>query len=92
MPIADTKKVQALIQGVLDGIDCLEDADALMQSIKTKYQNANPDLTGSNMTAQQVTDTSAMIAAVAAVLSDHAAIIATLKTKDVPSHGTRSLD
>jgi hypothetical protein len=92
MPIADTKKVQSLIQGILLAIVDLESADSLMQIIKTKYQNANPDLTNSNMTTQQVTDTNTMIAAVASVLSDHAAIITVLKSKNIPSHGIKSLD
>ena len=92
MPIADTKKVQSLIQGTLQGIDNLESADSKLQSIKTKYQNANPDLSGSNMTSQQVTETNAFISAVSSVLSSHSAIIATLKSKDHPSHGTNSLD
>lgn len=92
MPIADTKKVQSLIQGVLPAITDLELSDSKMQTIKTKYQNANPDLLNSNLTAQQVTDANSMIAAVASVLSDHSAIIAILKTKDMPSHGIKSLD
>jgi hypothetical protein len=92
VPIADTKKVQSLIQGVLSGITDLESADSTMQIIKTKYQNASPDLTGSNLTSQQVTDTNALISAVALVLTDHAAIITTLKSKNIPSHGTKSLD
>lgn len=92
MPIADTKKVQSLIQGILLGITNLENVDSVMQTIKTKYQNASPNLTGANLTSQQVTDANAMIAAVASILTDHTAIIATLKSKDMPSHGTKSLD
>ena len=92
MPIADEKKVQALIQGCLTAIGKLEQADTLFQTIKTKYNNAAPDLAGSNMTTQQVQDANALITAVNDVLSTHSAIIATLKGKDIPSHGTKSLD
>lgn len=92
MPIADTKKIQALIQGVLAGQAEIESGISKLNSIKTKYQNHNPDLTGSNLTAQQASDFNAYLTALNQLQIDHAVIITTLKDKDMPSHGTRSLD
>lgn len=90
--MTDIQKVQSLIHGILLGITDLESGHAKFQTIKTKYQNASPDLTGSNMSSQQVTDALALITDVAAVLSNHAAIITTLKSKYIPSHRGVALD
>lgn len=92
MPIADTKKVQSLIQGALKFIADVEAANTYGQALITKYQNHNPNLTGSNLTNQQVLDAKALINGLNILLTDHSAIVATLKSKDYPSHGTKSLD
>ncbi len=92
MPIASQKKVQSMIQGGLEGQSDIESGITKMDNIKTNYQNHNPDLTDSNMTAQQVIDWNAYHTALKQTQIDHAAIIATLKAKDMPSHGTKSLD
>lgn len=92
MVLSDKKKVQSFIQGILPETTRLELTNTNLQSMKTKWQNHNPDVTGSNLTSQNVTDANALITAVASVLSDHAAIITTLKSKNVGSHGTGALD
>ncbi len=95
MALSDSKFIQAFVQKFLNGIiDYLELADTNAQYAKTKWQDRNPDPAseGSNLTAQDVTDANALIAAIKAVTTDHAAIIATLKAKDQPSHGTGALD
>lgn len=92
MPIADTKKVQSLIQYVNKGQIEIESGITKMDSGKSKYQAHNPDLVGSNLTVSEVQDWNAYHNDLEQTQIDHAAIIATLKGKDMPSHGTKSLD
>jgi hypothetical protein len=93
--MSDEKKIQSFIQYGLLAISSLEDdVDARLQLGKSKWIAHNPDetLPDSNLTTQQVADFNSLITAVNDLLSDHSAIIATLKSKNVPSHGTRCLD
>lgn len=92
MPIADTKKVQSLIQGTLEFITDIEAADTYGQALITKYQDHNPNLAGSNLTTQQVLNAKSLINDLNTLLSDNSTIITVLKGKDMPSHGTKCLD
>lgn len=94
MPIADQKKIQSFIQYLINEITNIENVDIALQLAKTKWIAHNPDETvpGSNLTTQNVNDANAFINAINTLLNDHSAIIATLKSKDFPSHGVKSLD
>ena len=92
MPIADTKKVQSLIQYEILAQVERESGIVKMDTGKSKYQAHNPDLTGANLTAQEVSDWNNYHNALKQAQIDHAAIIATIKNKDIPSHGIKSLD
>jgi len=92
MPISDTKKVQSLIQYEILAQVEIESGIAKMDTGKTKYQAHNPNLTGANLTAQEVSDWNDYHTALKQLQTDHAAIIATIKSKNVPSHGIKSLD
>lgn len=91
MPIADTKKVQSFIQAFLPEIAKIESADTALQALKTEWLAQAPSLTDSNMGIAEAAAANNFLAAVNTLLSDHSAIIATLKAKDMPSHGTKSL-
>lgn len=92
MPIVDTKKVQSLIQGVIEAQEEIDSGISKLNRIKSKYQNHNPDLTNSNLTSQQAGNFNSYLVAMNQLQTDHAAIIITFKSKDHPSHGTKSLD
>lgn len=92
MAIADTKKVQSLIQGVLDALTAIESGIEKLNTIKTKYQAHNPSLAGSNLTVQQLSAFNSYLNDTNQAQTDHAGIINTLKSKDVPSHSTSTLD
>jgi hypothetical protein len=89
----DTKVVQSLIQATLRNITSLESVEVNLQAVKTKFEDINPNLTGTNLTTQQAIDAKALINEFTTFLqTTHAAIIATLKSKDCPSHDEKALD
>lgn len=90
--MTDIQKVQSMIHGMLSGITDLESCDSKLQTIKTKYQNASPNLAGANLNADQVIDTTALITWLHTGLTTHGATIAMLKSKFIKSHRGVSLD
>lgn len=92
MALADSKKVQSLIQYEISGQSEVESGIAKMDTGKSKYQGHNPDLTGANLTAQEVSDWNEYHSALKQLQVDHAAIITTIKSKNMPDHGYKSLD
>lgn len=134
MPIADTKKIQSLIQGILDGQVDVESGLVIllgtpsfvqkfqgwalivrgigkMSLIKAFYHTHNPNLSGSNLSGPQASSLNSYYSTLKQLLFDadvsggyvtfrdgvnqaqidHASIITTLKSKDIPSHGIKSL-
>lgn len=90
MALANTKVVQAYIQGLIEVGELIKKADDLGQSLKTKFVTKNPDLTGTNITSAQIT-------AVNNFLTDlnnlrNSVVVTTVDGKDVPSHGTIALE
>lgn len=136
MPIADTKKVQSLIQGILEGqVDVEAGLTILLDSpgrdnkirgwllifraigkmsrIKAQFLTHSPSFSGTNLSAPQASDLNSYYAELKQLLIDadeegggyiafrdgvnqaqteYAAIITILKSKNIPSHSTRSLD
>jgi hypothetical protein len=94
MPIADQKKIQSFIQHILLHIKTIKNVNIDLQAARTAWLNHAPDITvpGSNLTPQNVIDIDAFINAINKILVDHSVIIAILEAKDIPSHGTKSLD
>lgn len=46
MPIADKKKVQTLINAIANNIETMRDAMQNIKDIRSLYNTANPDVTG----------------------------------------------
>lgn len=92
--VPDNKKGWTLIKRAQELIAREESLDTAWQSLKDDYQSANPNINtpGFPLTAQEVSDASAMIAAHSTFLSDNATIITTLKNKNVGSHKGNALD
>lgn len=84
------KIVQAFIRAVADVAREVIKADNLAQSYKTKWQNLNPDLTGTNLTQAQINAVNAWITA----LNDlrNSPIVTAALNKDIVSHGAEALD
>lgn len=77
------KVVQRYIQGVLEPVDLIEQADALLQCYKVRFVDKNPDLTSTNITQAQINALAIWINDVHAVATS--AVVTTLKNKDQPS-------
>jgi hypothetical protein len=90
MVLANTKHVQAFVQAVKEVSDLVIQADALAQDYKTKWQAINPDLTGTNLTAGQVSAVNNWITSLNTLRND--AVVTTIQGKDQPSHGTKALE
>lgn len=90
MPIANTKIVQAYIQGLVDVVKLVKAADTLGQAIKTKYTTKNPSLVGTNITAAQITAVNTFLTSLNALATG--ATATTILSKDQPSHGQGALD
>lgn len=92
--VPDNKKGLSLIKRTRVIITSLEANDVSLQSIKTAYQNANPDVNveGFPMAAQEVSDANAMITAYNDFITAHATTITMLKNKNVGSHKGNALD
>ena len=89
MALDDRKIVQGLIQGLIQVAEKVESADDLAQDLKAKYQTLNPSLNDSNLTAGQVTAITTFIASLKTLRED--VVVTTVKSKDHPSHGIKSL-
>jgi len=83
------KIVQAFIQAVKDIANKVIEADTLAQSYKAKYIALNPDLTDTNLTSQQVSAVNTWIEALNDLRND--AVVTTVETKDIPTHGVKAL-
>lgn len=87
--LKNTKIVQSLIQGLIEVADLVEQANTKAQNYKSKYQAINPDLADTNITAAQVTAANAFMSELNTLANS--AVVTTLKEKDHPSHGVKSL-
>lgn len=92
MPMADTKKVQSLIQYENGAQDLVEEGIARMDTGKSKFQTHSPDLTGTKLNTQQVAAWNAYHNALKQAQVDHAAIIAKIRSEHQPSHDVDALD
>ena len=90
MPISNKKIVQSFITAVKEIADLVVAADTKAQAYKAKWVALNPDLTGTNLTAAQVTAVNAWITALHAVATDPVVTIA--NSKYIASHDTKGLD
>ena len=89
MALAKQKIVQALIQGIIEVADKVEEANDLAQNYKDLFQAHGVSLTDTNLTSAQVT-------AITTFVSDlntlaNGAVVTTVHSKDHPSHGTGAL-
>ena len=83
------KIVQAYIQAVKEISSAVVKADTLAQSYKDKFVALAPDLTDTSLTQGQID-------AVASFVNDlhtlaTSAVVTTVNSKDVPSHGVKAL-
>lgn len=90
MPIADTKKVQAFIQGLVEAINLLQQADGIAQDMKGKFAVHKPDLAAANLTQAQKDAGVGFIGDIHALATGGVATV--ILSKDMPSHGTKALD
>lgn len=90
MALANTKVVQAYIQGLVDVVRLIQSANTLGQAIKAKYLAKNPSLVGTNITAGQITAVNTFLSDLSTLASSGTATV--ILTKDQPSHGTGALD
>jgi len=90
MVVANTKIVQAYVEGLVDVVKILRSANEKAQALKTKFTFKNPDLTGTNVTAAQVTAVNNFISDLSTL--SNSAVSTTLLNKNQPSHGTGALD
>jgi len=89
MALHKNKIAQALVQGAIEVIDLIQEADTKLDDFVTKFDAKGIDLTDTNITAGQLaalrtfkTDLNALANGV---------VSTTLKSKDHPSHGTGAL-
>lgn len=90
MPIADTKKVQAFIQGLVEATKLLKRADDIAQDIKDKFTIHKPSLVEANLTQPQKTAVNIFIQDLHVLAYGQVATV--ILSKDMPSHGTGALD
>ncbi len=90
MPMADTKKVQAFIQGLVKAVKLLQQADDVAQDMKTKFTAHKPDLAEANLTQGQRDAVAGFIKDLRSLATGQVAIV--ILSKDMPSHGIRALD
>ena len=90
MPIASGKIVQSYIQALIEVVDLVQKADDVAQYYKSKFVFKNPDLTGTNITQAQINAVNAFLSDINDLATGQVATI--VRSKDVPSQGTRSLD
>ena len=87
--LATTKIVQAYIQAVKEVADAVVKADTLAQNYKDKFVALDPDLTDTQLTEGQVAAVATFVADLHTLATG--AIVTTVNSKDVPSHGTKAL-
>lgn len=91
MATPDTVKVQAYIQAILTKVnDLVEEAVTNAGIYKTLYDDKGVNLTGTNLSAQNVTDINSMITALTAV--QDLTIMTTLEDKNIPSQDLEPLN
>jgi hypothetical protein len=89
MPIADTKKVQTMINVAADQIEIIQSAIATMKTIRTAFNTQNPDVTGTALEGNKV----ALSNSIDALDTEaNLAIWTTITTSQVPSHQGKALD
>lgn len=89
MSISNTKIVQALVQALVDVSNKVVIANNAAQSYKTKFQNINPDLTGTGLTSGQITAINTWLASLNSLATDN--LVTTVQGKNQSSHGTSAL-
>ena len=86
-----TKVVQSYIQELIDKVIApLKEADTNAQALKAKFVAKNPDLTGTNISAANITALNTFISGMNALATG--GVVTTLEGKNVPSHGGEALD
>ena len=87
--LSNTKVVQAYVQAVKEVATAVVKANNIAQGYKDKFVALNPDLTGTNLTAGQQTAVNTFVSDLNALATG--AVVTTVSSKDVPSHGTKAL-
>ena len=88
--LANTKIVQAFIEAVKDVTEKVTEANDLAQSYKSKWIALNPDLIGTNLTANQLSVINNFVKELDILANN--IVVTTVKNKSIPSHGTGALD
>ena len=84
--IAKQKIVQALIQTVIEADKKFQEGNDILQTAKTNFQALGVDLTGTNLTAAQITAINNYAVAAQALVDS--SVVAAAKSKNVPSHSS----
>jgi len=89
MAIAKQKIVQAFIQGAIEVVGLVQEADAKLDDFLTRLDAHGIDLTDTNITAAELSAARTF----KTTLNDLATgqVATTIKSKDHPSHGTGAL-
>lgn len=87
--VADTKKVQSFVNQLADVADVVKDSSDTLEALRTAYQTANPDVTGTPLDGN--------LAAVNAWINDlttlaNSATATGMIAARVPSHRGKALD
>ena len=90
MPLAKQKVAQALIQGALEVINKVQEADALLDDFVTKFDAKGIALSDTNITRGQLTQLRTFKTDLNGLATGNVAT--TIKSKDHPSHGTDALN
>lgn len=90
MPIADSKKVQSFIQGLVEAVKLLRQADVVAQDMKAKFAAHKPNLAGANLTQVEKDATVGFLKDLHSLATG--AVATVILSKDMPSHGTGALD
>jgi len=84
------KIVQSFITGLKEVVDLVKQADVLAQGYKTKWLIINPDLTGTNLSASDVTAINTFIGDLNNLGTG--GVASKIDSKYIPSHDTKGVD
>lgn len=90
MAVANTKIIQAYIQGLVSVVEKVQSADVLGQALKAKFLTKNPSLIGTNITQAQINSVNTFLASLNTLANN--GVAAAILNKNQPSHGTNALD
>ena len=89
MAFQKEKVIQAYIQALNEVVDLVQKADVKAQAYKAKFITSALDLSGTNITQGQINAVNIFINDLNVLANG--TVATTIKLKDQPSHGTKSL-